>query len=142
MESSVRHLVYDKLADASLELYFALKKRLEAEAKEIGLSYQQAQVLTFLKDKSSVTMTALAKAFDLTQAGMTGLIDRLIEKRLVVREYDPKDRRVVLIRISENGRAKSNIYQKKLAAVFKKIACGLSSEERKTFIALSKRLKF
>ncbi|PIW68362.1 MAG: hypothetical protein COW10_02945, partial [Candidatus Omnitrophica bacterium CG12_big_fil_rev_8_21_14_0_65_42_8] len=109
---------------------------------EIGLSYQQAQVLTFLKDKSSVTMTALAKAFDLTQAGMTGLIDRLIENRLVVREYDPKDRRVVLIRISENGRAKSNIYQKKLAAVFKKIACGLSSEERKTFIALSKRLKF
>ncbi|MDD2752380.1 MAG: MarR family transcriptional regulator [Candidatus Omnitrophica bacterium] len=142
MENSVRHLIYDKLADASLGLYFALRKRLDAVAKEAGLSYQQAQVLAFLKDKSLVTMTALAKEFDLTQAGMTGLIDRLVEKRLVVREYDPKDRRVVLITISENGRAKSNIYQKKLAAVFKKIACGLSSEERKTFIILSKKLKF
>ncbi len=140
MESSVRHLVYDKLADASLGLYFALRKRLDAVAKEAGLSYQQAQVLSFLKDKSPVTMTALAKEFDLTRAAMTGLIDRLVEKRLAVREYDSKDRRVVLIRISESGKAKSNIYQKKLAAVFKKVAYGLSIEERKTFIELSKRL--
>ena len=142
MENSVHPLVYDKLADASLKLYFTLKKRLDVEAKEIDLSSQQVQVLTFLKDKSSVTMTALAKAFDLTQAGMTGLIDRLIENRLVAREYDPKDRRVVLVRISKNGRAKSNSYQKKLVTVFKKIACGLSANERKTFIELSKRLKF
>ncbi len=136
----MRNSVYNKLAGVTLSLYFAFKKRLEAEAKETGLSYQQAQALAFLKDKSSVSMTALAKEFDLTRAAMTGLVDRLVEKKLAVREYDPKDRRAVLIRLSENGKAKSNNYQKKIAALFKKIACGLSSEERKTFIGLSKRL--
>lgn len=93
-----------------------------------------------MKDKSSVSMAALAKEFDLTRAAMAGLVDRLVEKKLAVREYDSKGRRAVLVGISENGKAKSNSYQKKLVALFKKIACGLTSGERKTFIELSKRL--
>ncbi|QAT17558.1 hypothetical protein BU251_07425 [Candidatus Velamenicoccus archaeovorus] len=141
MENLSRRLVYENLADASLKLYLVLRKRLEAAAKEIDLSYQQAQALTFLKDKSSVSMTALANEFGLTRAAMTGLIGRLVEKKMAAREYDPKDRRTVLIRISKNGKAKSDSYRKKLTAFFKKIACDLGSEERKIFIELSKKLK-
>ncbi len=49
MENSARRLVYDNLVDVSLELYLAFKKRLEAEAEETGLSYQQARALVFFE---------------------------------------------------------------------------------------------
>ena len=66
----------------------------------------------------------------------------LVKKKLAVREYDLKDRRTVLVSINETGKAKSNIYQKKLMVFFKKIACGLRSEERRSFIELSKSLNY
>jgi DNA-binding MarR family transcriptional regulator len=45
----------------TLKFYFILEKRLDSIARKAGLTYKQVQVLTFLKDKSPVTMTKLAE---------------------------------------------------------------------------------
>jgi DNA-binding MarR family transcriptional regulator len=48
-------------------------------------------------------MSALAADLGVTLATATGLVDRLVERGLVVRESQPDDRRVVLCRLSETG---------------------------------------
>lgn len=140
MKNLNRQSILDNLADIALRLYITFEKQFDLEAKKIDLTYQQVHVLTFLKGKSPITMTKLAKEFGLTPPGMTGLIDRLLSKKLVMREYDPKDRRVILIRICENGKRKVEIYKKNLKTFFYKISQELSAQERETFLRLSDRL--
>ncbi|MEA3340627.1 MAG: MarR family transcriptional regulator [Chloroflexota bacterium] len=139
MRNSKKNL-FDELADVTLKLYFILDKRLDSIAEKAGLTYQQTQVLAFLKDKSPVTMTKLAEEFGLSGAGMTGLIDRLIEKKLIVREYDAKDRRMVLVRISQKGKNAAGTHRKRVEDFFRKICQELNDDEKEKFLKLSKRL--
>ncbi len=61
----------------------------------------KAMFLLFLN--GPMRMSDLAADLGVTLATSTGLIDRLVERDLVVRESDPGDRRVVLCRLSESG---------------------------------------
>ncbi len=49
-------------------------------------------------------MFEIGKRLVLAKAHMTQLMDKLVEKEMVVREPDPNDRRVTRITISETGR--------------------------------------
>lgn len=61
----------------------------------------KAMFLLFLN--GPMRMTDLASDLGVTLATATGLADRLVEKEMVTRESDPRDRRVVLCRLSESG---------------------------------------
>lgn len=61
----------------------------------------KAMFLLFLN--GPMRMSDLASDLGVTLATATGLADRLVEKDLVTRESDPRDRRVVLCRLSESG---------------------------------------
>jgi DNA-binding MarR family transcriptional regulator len=50
------------------------------------------------------TPSRLAQRVALSQATVTGIIDRLVSRQLVVRERSTKDRRVVTVRITGAGR--------------------------------------
>jgi len=73
---------------------------------EIPLELTHNQVMAAMNlirfEKS--TMTELSNATGISASALTGIIDRLIEKKVVVRERDTQDRRVVKITLSKNGR--------------------------------------
>jgi DNA-binding MarR family transcriptional regulator len=48
-------------------------------------------------------MSEIASALDVSMATATGVVDRLVERELVLRENQPEDRRVVLCRLSDKG---------------------------------------
>ena len=48
-------------------------------------------------------MTDLARAVSLTKAGLTALVDRLEKRGLLERSNDPADRRVIRIRLTNDG---------------------------------------
>jgi DNA-binding MarR family transcriptional regulator len=91
---------------AGLRLHFTIWKEINSETNKIDLTFNQAQALIFLKDNFGVTMTKIAKEVGLTTAAITGLIDRLVEKGLVQRKYDLKDRRVIFAEITNKGKVK------------------------------------
>jgi len=80
----------------------------ERAARAHGLDAQQHQLLLALKGLppgTAPTIGALADRLHVRHHSAVGLIDRLDQKGLVVRESDAADRRRVLVRISARGEA-------------------------------------
>lgn len=69
-----------------------------------GLSMSHWHVLLLLARHGEMSMSRLAEAQQISLSNATGLVDRLVERGLVERFGHPDDRRVVLIRVSADGR--------------------------------------
>ncbi len=69
-----------------------------------GLSMTHWHVLILLARHGEISMSRLADVLGVSLSNATGLIDRLEERGLVDRVRVPDDRRVVLVRVSDQGR--------------------------------------
>ncbi len=81
-------------------------------------------------------MNQLARCLGISRPAATGLMDRLIAQGLVSRAGDPRDRRIVRVRISPKGRRiVQNIWEQKrrmLVRVFGRI----SPSDRRQYLAI------
>jgi DNA-binding MarR family transcriptional regulator len=91
----------DMLA-ADLERVFGLFRSLSPPS---GLSMTAAATLATLERSGPTRLTLLAIREGVTQPAMTQLIGRLEEAGQVERQASPEDGRVVLVAITEEGRA-------------------------------------
>jgi DNA-binding MarR family transcriptional regulator len=87
---------------ADLERIFGLFRSLSPAS---GLSMTAAATLAGIERLGPQRLTVLAAREGVTQPAMTQLISRLEESGLVRREASPEDGRVVLVVITDEGRA-------------------------------------
>lgn len=70
---------------------------------ERGLTMAQARVLFILAERGDRPAGDLAQELQVSPSTVTGMTDRLIKQGLIVRKEDSRDRRVVLLALSEDG---------------------------------------
>ena len=68
------------------------------------ITIPQLICLQTLESDGPLTNTALAKLVHLSPSTVVGILDRLEAKELIVRERSTKDRRIVLLYITDKGR--------------------------------------
>src|SRR3984885_2888740 len=105
MDSPAETMPLDALAatlTADLERIFGLFRSLSPAS---GLSMTAAATLAGIERLGPQRLTVLAAREGVTQPAMTQLISRLEESGLVRREASPEDGRVVLVVITDEGRA-------------------------------------
>jgi DNA-binding MarR family transcriptional regulator len=104
-----------ELAAFAMSLY-QLVEKLRAEHEEAaaaaGVTAAQAQVLMMLLEPQS--MAKLAERMGCDASNITGLVDRLESKGLVVRSADAGDRRVKRIKWTPEGKAAVERFQRDL----------------------------
>lgn len=89
---------------------FCVRPSVEGEAGE--LSGSEIFACNILGRKHRCTMSELAKECGLALSSMTGVVDRLVEKRYVKRaKEDPEDRRKVFVELDARGQ---KVYQQLL----------------------------
>ena len=69
-----------------------------------GLTGPQLVILRLLGDRQGVAVSELASEAPLSQATVTGILDRLERRGLVVRRRGEQDKRKVLVRLTDAGR--------------------------------------
>jgi DNA-binding MarR family transcriptional regulator len=69
----------------------------------LNLGIGQLKTLFFISNHGSTTTGKLAAALGVTPTNVTGIIDRLLERKLITRTGDPDDRRVILLRTTSQG---------------------------------------
>lgn len=109
--------------------------RRRAEAIE-GLSPQELRVLSAVADEPRCVMGAIARRICLSLSGATGLIDRLVEKRLVKRDRSAEDRRVVEVELTDEGRELSEEAAKGRVELARDLLRGLAPREQEELLAL------
>lgn len=128
--------VYEEFPDISLTEVFKLidhtAKNLErikrVTVSEADLTPPQYQILFLLWERDERPFKELANELSCSRATITGIIDTLERKRLVVRRPNPDDRRSLLATLTGKGRA----LQKKtplLEQVYSNCCDGLSPQE-------------
>lgn len=81
----------------------ALRSRIPEEWFDLELTMPQVRVLFVLLREGECRMGNLASHLGISLSSATGLVDRLVEKKLVDRWVDPDDRRSVVCRLSGTG---------------------------------------
>jgi DNA-binding MarR family transcriptional regulator len=126
MESSSGTMPLDALAAAlttDLERIFGLFRSLSPAS---GLSMTAAATLAGIERLGPQRLTVLAAREGVTQPAMTQLISRLEESGLVRREASPEDGRVVLVVITDEGRAvlarRRSVRSDRMAAIIAQLA--------------------
>jgi len=71
----------------------------------LDLTMQQLKTLLLLSRSDGLPSGELARGLGVRQPNVTGIVDRLIGQRLVAREPDSQDRRVIRVVLSDEGRA-------------------------------------
>jgi DNA-binding MarR family transcriptional regulator len=71
--------------------------------QRFGLTGPQLVCLRVLVAQGPMTASELARAIDLSQATLTGIVDRLVRGRVATRKRDPRDRRRVSIAATARG---------------------------------------
>ncbi|MBU3159574.1 MarR family transcriptional regulator [Clostridium frigoris] len=138
---------YGKLVDLNLKVLIALSrcthdvhKKEYKTIKERGLTVSQFAVLEILYHKGDLRISEIIEKILSTGGNMTVVIDNLAKVNLVKRCTDPKDRRVNLISITDEGRRLiSDIFPKHVENI-NEIFSNLTSEEKMNLISLLKKL--
>lgn len=97
------------------------------------LTVPKALLLLEIAPDSGRTPGFLAKSLDLENSSMTGLLDRLAKKELIVRKPNPNDRRGVLIFLTSKGVQARNTIKSLVEELDRKLRTELSPEEIKVF---------
>jgi len=100
----------------------------------VGSSVPQIKALGFLAHRAPCTVGDLANGLGIAMATASEAVDRLVERRLVVRTVNPADRRQVMLALTEQGRSLTgemiSVRQRQLRETFAR----LTAAERTTFI--------
>lgn len=96
-------LVADIIDDIR-RVYQVLTEQSRKVERETSLTGTQLWVVKILKDTAPMKVSDLARRMYLHPATMVGLLDRLEAKGLLRRTRSEKDRRVVFIDLTEQGR--------------------------------------
>lgn len=88
-----------------VETYFALMDKGAAHIRALGLTCSQFDVIVTLGDTEGMTCKELSEKTLVTKGTLTGVLDRLETKGLIVRVPSREDRRSIFIRLTPKGDA-------------------------------------
>ena len=123
-------------------LRFSLQshKKLEDDLRNVGLTPPQFYVLATIGYAGGLPFGEIGAKMMVTVSNLTGIVDRLEEKKLVMRRRDQNDRRVVRVVLTEKGaklyRSTLPLFEKSVAEIF----TALESPQQKELSALLRRL--
>jgi len=104
------------------------------------LSWQEVRVLRAAGRQECCTMSGLADAICLSLSSATGLIDRLVGKKLIKRDRSSDDRRVVQVELTEEGRALNEEAMAGPVEFARGMLKGLNAEEQDALLGLFRKI--
>ncbi len=100
----------------------------------------QFAALSAIKLNPGVDQATIAAWVACDRATMGGVVDRLVEKKFVLRTVSPKDRRARVLTLTDSGAEVLNHIEQVAAKVQDEITHGLNEDERKTLVALLQKV--
>ena len=85
-------------------------------------------------DPAPARATEVARQIGITPAGATDLIDRMEERRLVLRSADPRDRRAVLVRLAPSGVRRYRETKAAVRSILRELDDTLTDRERAALV--------
>jgi DNA-binding MarR family transcriptional regulator len=116
-------------------------KKLEDDLEKLGLTPPQFYVLATIGYAGGLPFGEIGAKMMVTVSNLTGIVDRLEEKKLVFRKRDENDRRVVHVVLTERGvklyKNAIPLFEKSISQIFS----SLDKSAQKELSVLLRKLK-
>ncbi len=103
------------------------------------ISKRDFGLCVMIGQQGSMIMRQVAEFIQVPMSTATGVIDKLIERDLVERDYSPQDRRIVIVSLSPKGKGIYNMLWEKLFHYGHHVLNEFTNEEKNQFIDLMER---
>ena len=119
-----------------------MRKAANSDLQELDLTLSQHHTILYLSQcpERTCELKALEKSFCVAQATMAGIVQRLEAKGYVEALSCPTDRRVKLLRLTDEGAELSRKSVERLRYRQEKMMRGLTEEEQDTLKSLLERV--
>ncbi|MDZ7838010.1 MAG: MarR family transcriptional regulator [Actinomycetota bacterium] len=92
----------------TIKVLFTIKKNLAGDIKNLAVkqdvSRSEVISMLYIYIEGKKNMSQLCEDVDLKSGSLTSVIDSLVSKGYVRREYDPGDRRKIMVELTARGR--------------------------------------
>ena len=122
--------INDQILEAMFKLVRDFKGSMSGNFEHSHPTILQCQALECIKKKAGAHMGDIASHFATTMPTATALVDKLITAKLVRRENDAKDRRIVRISLTKAGEKLLREVEKQRANKMKKLLFYLSKQDK------------
>jgi len=115
-------------------------KKLQDDLERLDLTPPQFYVLATIGYAGGLPFSDIGEKMMVTVSNLTGIVDRLEEKKLVARERDARDRRVVRVMLTDKG---SKVYRNTIPVFEKSISeffSPLNKTQQKELAGLLRKL--
>ncbi|MCD6233304.1 MarR family transcriptional regulator [bacterium] len=123
-----------------IKFFFIMRRVLQEKAKkEKGVSpfsFLKFATLRFISKKRNPTMKEIAQWLKITPPSATSLIDSFFKAKLIKREFDRKDRRIIRLKITEKGKKLLKETQQEHRKRMKRFISKLSPRDQKNLLRI------
>jgi DNA-binding MarR family transcriptional regulator len=95
----------DRIVETIVYLQAESRRLAKEQCAKHGISATQLNALKLLQSVGELSLSDLSRRMSATNSAITGLVDRMVEAKLVAREQSADDRRVWKIKLTAEGRA-------------------------------------
>jgi DNA-binding MarR family transcriptional regulator len=113
----------------------------ESCAEYSDLSHTHFHIMITLSEFGMLPVSEIGKKLMISRPNMTPLLDKLILEGLIQRLPDEKDRRIININLTGNGRELLEKLQKAMVNNFRQMLSRLSDEDLEQLVASFEKIK-
>lgn len=128
--------INEQILEALFKLVRDFKGSMSDNFEHSHLTMLQYQALECIKKHAGIHMGDIASHFSTTMPTATVLVDKLIVAKLVERENDPKDRRIVKINLTKSGERLLSEVKKKRANKMNKLLLYLPKQDKTALLRI------
>jgi DNA-binding MarR family transcriptional regulator len=132
--------INDQIADVMFTLSRSMKDGMKFDSATAQLTVLQIHALLFISKLENVTMSEVAKQFDISLPTATSLSDKLVKAGLITRQNDLKDRRIVKLALNQEGNDLLSKAMKQRRLKVNKMLSYLSAKEKQQLLHIMERL--
>ncbi len=116
-------------------------RQLTEEFFKSRITVPQCLILMILDKEGELKMSALASSMNVTTAAMTGSVSRLVASGFVLRLDDPKDRRVIRVKLTARGRHLVDRLKEQRRQMILRLFKGISEPDRENYLRILSQIK-
>lgn len=113
----------------------------ENDGRPPEVTFSQMRALHALHKAGTFTVKQMAEELNVSPASASAMMDRLVEMGLVCREQDASDRRMVNVRLSEQGSRVFAAHEAVLMAFFEELMDEIGEEHTQAWVAVYQALR-
>lgn len=103
MSGTRKKAAIDRIVETAIFLQAESRRLAKEQCARVGITATQLNVLKLLQEIGDLSLSQISGHLAANNSTVTGIIDRMVDADLVVREKDSSDRRVTRIRMTDRG---------------------------------------